>query len=141
MSKAIIVFGSTSGNCEELAGIIADTATGKGLEVVLKNVTETSVDELQDYDLILLGSSTWGDGELQDDFYDFDADMSNISLADKKVAVFGCGDSGMDDFCGAVTLIESRVKSCGAALTTESLRVDGDIVREDAVTWAEKAVE
>lgn len=140
MSKAIVVFGSTTGNCEELAGIIANTAEDKGLDVVLKNVTEASVDELQDYDLILLGSSTWGDGELQDDFYDFDAEMTNIRLDGKKVAVFGCGDSGMDDFCGAVTLIESRAKECGATIVTESLRVDGAIVDEDAVAWTEAAV-
>ena len=35
------------------------------------NVGETQADAVAPYDVLLLGTSTWGDGELQDDWYDF----------------------------------------------------------------------
>lgn len=35
------------------------------------NVADASADEADKYDLLVVGSSTWGCGELQDDWYSF----------------------------------------------------------------------
>jgi len=59
MSKALIVFGSTTGNTESTAEVINDVLEEKDWDTVLKNVDKSSVEELTwDYDLLLLGSST-----------------------------------------------------------------------------------
>ncbi len=129
MSNALIVFGSTTGNTESMAEVINDVLEEKEWDMVLKNVDETSVEELTwDYDLLLLGSSTWGDEEIeiQEDFAEFYENMDQISLIGKKVAVFGCGDSSYKHFCGAVDVIEEKVEELGGKLVTVSLKIDGD---------------
>lgn len=141
MIRALIVFGSTTGNTQNTAEIISDVLEGKGWEIVMKSVDETSVEELTwDYDLVLLGSSTWGDNEIemQEDFTEFYQKMDEVSLDGKKVAVFGCGDSSFEHFCGAVDVIEEKVEELGGKLVTESLKIDGDPndADDDIRDWA-----
>ena len=137
MKKAIVVYGSTTGNTEELAGYIGRAVKESAIcEVVIKIVTETDVNELNDYDLILLGSSTWGDGELQDDFIDFYEEMKGLDLKGKKAASFGTGDSSWEQFCAAVDILEEQLKKCGAEVS-KGFKVDGEVatVKNDAVKW------
>ena len=42
-------------------------------------------------------TSTWGDGELQDDWYDAIKMIKTADLNGKIVALFGCGDS--ESYC------------------------------------------
>ncbi len=142
MAKALIVFGSTTGNTEATAEQISEVLSGKGLDVTLKNVTNAKVDELGgDYDITLLGASTWGEDEIefQEDFEPFYEDMDQASLKDKKVAVFGCGDSSYEYFCGAVDQLEAKVAELGGNLVNEPLRIDGDPgdASDDINEWAE----
>lgn len=79
------------------------------------NVADASADEADKYDLLVVGSSTWGCGELQDDWYSFLDALKAKDLAGKKVAIFGCGDSGSypDTFCDAVGLIYDGLQDTG----------------------------
>ena len=148
MAKAIVIFASTTGNTETLAESVSSGLKEGGLEVTVKNVAEASADELAGYDLIVLGSSTW-DG-LNEDFRDFYEKMAGLSLAGKKAAVFGPGDSENypDTFCESVDILEKRLKECGANVVTESLKIDrpmgeemDDAAREEAKNWALKLAE
>jgi len=140
MAKAIIVYGSETGNTESVAEVIAAALENANLEVTLKEVTQASVGELSDYDLILLGSSTWGDEEkeLQGDMVDFYDDLEGADLSGKPAAAFGCGDSDYTHFCGAVDLLEERLEQIGATLLDEGLRIDGDPDDDDAQEWAKQ---
>lgn len=141
MKKAIIIFGTTTGNTEKAADIIKETLEDRGLEVTEKNVTDTSVDEVKGYDYVLLGASTWGEGEIQDDFIPFYEEMSAYTFGEKDVAVFGCGDSDMFShcFCEAVKMIQSKAQKCTASIIAEGLRIDGDVDDNlnDIKVWAE----
>ena len=67
------------------------------------------------YDRFLLGSSTWGSGDVQDDWYDFLDGASAVALRGKEFALFGCGDETMaDTFCDALGDIYDRLKDTGA---------------------------
>ena len=140
MAKAIIVYGSETGNTESVAEVIAAALEDANLEVTLKEVNQASVGELSDYDLILLGSSTWGDEEkeLQGDMVDFYDDLEGADLSGKQAAAFGCGDSDYTHFCGAVDLLEERLEQIGATLLDEGLRIDGDPDDDDAQEWAKQ---
>lgn len=144
MKKAIIVFGTTTGNTEKAANIINEVLAGKEIDVTQKNVTDTSIDEVKTYDYILLGSSTWGEGEIQDDFIPFYDEMNFYNLGEKNVAVFGCGDSDMFShcFCEAVGLIQSKANKSRANIIAEGLRIDGDIDEnvDDIRRWAETLI-
>ena len=127
MKKVIIVYGSTTGNAEKMAKLIAGVVKETAEEVAIQNVYETEPSELFAYDIILLGSSTWGDGVLQDDFIGFEDNMKQIKLSGKKGACFGPGDRMYPQFCKAVDVLEMRLQMCGATILAEGLKIDGDI--------------
>jgi flavodoxin short chain len=107
-------------------------------------VSDTEVSELKnEYDLYLLGCSTWGEEEieLQEDFESFYENLNgDLDLSGKKFAVFGCGDSSYEYFCGAVDVIEERVQKLGASLVCDSLRIDGDPEQEEIDEWTQGVI-
>ena len=146
MAKALIIYGSTTGNTESVAETAARTLRAKGLKTSVKDVTEASLDDLnQGHDLILFGSSTWGDDdiEMQEDFAEFMETMEGVDLSGKKMAVFGCGDSTYTHFCGAVDYIQRKVEDLGAEVLIPGLKIDGDPsdAREEIEEWAESLAE
>lgn len=62
--KTVVYYGSTTGTCEDIANRIASALDGADV----KNASELGAYAAAD-DFILLGTSTWGDGEVQDDRY------------------------------------------------------------------------
>ncbi len=128
MARALIIFGSTTGNTETAAEHIGGVLAGKGLEVTLQNVSDTNLGDEAAYDVVLYGCSTWGEDEieLQDDFIDYYEAMDKAPLSGKKVGVFGCGDSSYLYFCGAVDAIEEKVRRVGGLLVAEGLKIDGE---------------
>lgn len=121
MSKAIVVYGSTTGTTEDIAGRIA-----KALGTDVINVSDLNNDVIASNDLLVLGSSTWGCGELQDDWYSGVELLKSANLSGKKVAVFGCGDSASysDTFCDAMSIIADAADQAGATLVG-SVSTDG----------------
>ena len=126
MSKIGIFFGTSTGTTESVAQQIAEQF---GVEDVF-NVGEVAADKLSEYDVLLLGSSTWGSGDLQDDWYDFLEAAKDLDLSGKKVAIFGCGDSSSfsDTFCGAMGTIYNDLQGTGCefigAVSTDGYTYD-----------------
>lgn len=115
MSIAVI-YGSTTGNLESAAKYIAQKL---GIQDVL-SIADTDADTINSYDKLICGSSTWGDGDLQDDWDSFD--FSKLKLEGKTVAVFGIGDaeSYEDTFCNAMGILAQSLKAQGATLVGET---------------------
>lgn len=112
MKKTVIVYGSTTGTCEDLAGRIAAKL---GVDNVI-NVTDFNDSVIADNDNLILGTSTWGAGEVQDDWYDGIKVIKSADLSGKTVALFGCGDSDSyaDTFVGGLAEIYNAAKEAGA---------------------------
>ena len=142
MSKVLVIYGTTMGNTETLAEKIVSELKSDKIETTLKNVTDANVNELPGYDVILLGSSTWGDGELQDDYVDFYSELKGMSLNGMRSAVFGPGDSSYEHFCEAVNILEKCLKECGADLILDGLRIDGEIdgSTEMITEWSQQLI-
>ncbi|MBP5715704.1 MAG: flavodoxin [Bacteroidales bacterium] len=121
MSKIAVFYGSTTGTCETLAGQIAEKL---GTSDVF-SAADLDAAKIADYDVLVLGSSTWGDGELQDDWYDAVETLKKADLSGKKVALFGCGDSASypDTFCSAMGIIYEAV--AGAKVIGQGISTDG----------------
>ena len=113
MSKTIVVYGSTTGTCESIAQTLGDQL---GAEVI--NVADLTADQLAEADNIVLGTSTWGAGELQDDWYDGVNVVKSANLSGKRVALFGCGDSASysDTFCGGMKELYDAAVAAGATV-------------------------
>ncbi len=141
MAKALIVYGSTTGNTEMVAEQIGGHLLEKGTEVTVKNVTNTFPEDLsENWDCVILGASTWGDSEIefQEDFEPFYENLDKVNLKNRKVALFGCGDSGYEHYCGAVDLLVEKMGELGAVIMNDPLRIDGepDDSSSDIKEWA-----
>lgn len=112
MKSTIVIYGSTTGTCQEFAEQIA---LKLGVCDVM-SVADVDADKLSEYDNLLLGTSTWGAGELQDDWYDGVETLKSVNLSGKTVAIFGCGDADGygDTFCGGMAELYNAVKDSGA---------------------------
>ena len=105
--KNLIVYGSTTGNTENAARLIAEKLGDTSKVVSVASVSQADIDEC---DLLILGASTWGFGELQDDWIDCPL-LTTLNLNGKKVALFGLGDqTGFSDtFVDAMGIIKESL--------------------------------
>ncbi len=88
--KVAIFYGSSTGNTKAIANQI-NNAIGNVADV--KSVDGASSEDLNAYDFLFLGTSTWGIGDLQDDWDSFLSDLKSADLQNKTIALFGLGDS------------------------------------------------
>ena len=125
MNKTIVVYGSSTGTCEAIAEKIAQKL---GCEAI--NVQDLTAEIIDSNQNLILGTSTWGAGELQDDWYDGLRVLQSANLADKTIALFGCGDSESysDTFVGGIGELYSGIKDSGArfvgAVSTDGYTFD-----------------
>ncbi len=64
-----------------------------GEELVdIYNIKETGLSKINDYDLLILGISTWDYGELQEDWGALWHEVCGLNVNNKIVALFGLGD-------------------------------------------------
>jgi flavodoxin II len=116
MSRATIglFYGSTT--CyTEMAGEKIRTEIGEEL-IDVHNVADTPVIEAQFYDYLIFGIPTWDYGELQEDWEEIWADLGDLELSGKKVALYGLGDQvGYPEwFLDAMGYLHDRLIEQGA---------------------------
>lgn len=135
MRKIGIYFGSSTDTTADIANRIA-AKLGVGNECVY-NVADADPSTVSGYDLLLLGSSTWGAGDLQDDWEGFLPKLKGQNLSGKEIALFGCGDSCSfgDTFCDALATIKEDLSGTGAKfvghLDTDGYSYDSTRCEED----------
>ena len=89
MSKIAVIYWSMSGNTEAMANAIAEGAQGAGAEVVVKQVSDITVDQALEYDKLALGCPAMGAEVLEEsEFEPFFTELES-RLGGKKVALFG----------------------------------------------------
>lgn len=128
MAQIGIVYGSTTGNTTKCAEKIQQLL-GKE-QADLLNIAKAEADDLNGYPNLILGTSTWGYGDLQDDWESKLAMLKEINWQGKKVALFGLGDqeaysSTFLDAMGTLynTLIDAGA-TCIGAWPTEGYTFD-----------------
>ena len=111
MKKIVIIYGSSTGTTQAVAEAIASRLDVKDVF----DVATITKGQVEPYDVLILGTSTWGDGELQDDWNDGINVIKSVNLAGKDVALFGCGDSMAysDTFCNGMHLLKEELEGTG----------------------------
>lgn len=123
-----LFYGSTTGNTQDMADRIAEKMPN---EVDLKDVADCSGEDLLEYSHLILGMSTWDEGELQDDWEDFFEGMDDLDLSGKTVALFGLGDADgyQDTFVDALGIVYNKVIENGGTVVgqwpTDDYSFDG----------------
>lgn len=102
MQNIGIFYGSSTGNTEN-AAIQIKQEFGNDIAQTF-DVANTKASDIEQYSNIILGSSTWGIGEMQDDFETFLPKLAAADLEGKNVAIFGFGDQDTypDSFVDAI---------------------------------------
>ncbi len=90
MSDIAILYGSSGGNTESVAKSVQHLFND---EADLFNVETIKIDDIKPYKYLILGTSTTGIGDLQDDWDSFLPTFAKADLSDKTVAIFALGDS------------------------------------------------
>lgn len=119
MKNICVIYGSSTGTCQGLAEKIGQQLSVQDDGII--DVQDLSADVVNKYDVLILGTSTWGAGEMQDDWYDGVKVLKQAGLQGKAVAVFGCGDSESysDTFCGGMAELYNAAKDAGATMMGE----------------------
>ena len=111
-----IFFGSDTGNTENIAKMIQKQL---GTDVAdVHDIAKSSKEDLEAYDILLLGIPTWYYGEAQCDWDDFFPTLEEIDFNGKLVALFGCGDQEdyAEYFCDALGTIRDIIEPRGATI-------------------------
>lgn len=83
MKKIGIFYGSSTGTTQGIAETIASKLGVPASDVI--DVSKMNADMVKEYEALLLGTSTWGDGELQDDWYNGVKVLKESDLKEKQL--------------------------------------------------------
>lgn len=133
MKKIAIVFGSTTDNTKNAAETIAENLAGE--EVTLFDVAKLKANDLDEFPNILLGTSTWGFGDLQDDWDSHLAILKESNLDGKTIALFGTGDSSSysETFVDGIGILYETIQGKGCKIVGQVSSDDYDFDDSKAV--------
>jgi flavodoxin I len=116
MKKSAIFYGRTTGTTESICN---EVATKLGCDLINVN---GGVEAISDYENVIFASSTWGLGELQDDWANMIDSLSSIDFKGKKVSFIGTGDGASfpDTFVDAIGLIYREIEDKGATFVGQT---------------------
>lgn len=110
MKKIGIFYGSSTGQTELVAEKLQHILGEEVADVI--NVDNASRKDVEKYAYLVLGTPTWGIGDMQDDWEDFIGELLQADLKGKKIALFGLGDQDTypDSFADGVGVLYEKVK-------------------------------
>jgi len=113
--RTAIFYGSSLGNTQFVAEKIQKALPAADCVAV----NDLTVSQILKYDNIILGTSTWGVGNLQDDFELFVDLLLSIDMSEKTFALFGLGDQHTypDTFCNGMGKLYSLLADKGWTIT------------------------
>ncbi|MFP4166103.1 MAG: assimilatory sulfite reductase (NADPH) flavoprotein subunit [Opitutales bacterium] len=140
--RLTILYGSESGNAEELADQTAKTAEKTGFKVKVLNMADEEPKKLEGIENLLILVSTWGEGDPPEDARDFyEAFMGDGAprMDDVRYSVLGLGDTSYEHFCQLGKEFDSRLEALGARriFPRQDCDVDYD---EDYAAWSKGAL-
>lgn len=143
--KILIAYATLSGNTQMVSEHLHEYLKNKGHDVTLMNQDDLDVSHMNEYELVFLSSSTWGDGETNptSDVYMQKLKDHAEPFGAVKFAVFGLGDSSYAHYCGVVDRFVELLKEKQKDPVIESFKIDGypdDAILASVCEWADKAI-
>ncbi len=128
MQNVGIFYGSDTGNTEDVAKLLQKEFGADKVQIF--DVANAKAADMAQFTNLIFGSSTWGEGDMQEDFEDFIPEIKSANMEGKKVAIFGCGDQEAyaDSFVDAIGLIYEALDGKGCEVvgkvSTDSYEYD-----------------
>lgn len=116
MKKIGLFYGSATSKTVAVAKKIQEAFGGQAVDII--SVENTGKKEVEAYEHIIAGTSTWFDGELPTYWDELLPDLDSMNLKGKKVAVFGLGDQAKypDNFVDGIGILGEIFEQKGATL-------------------------
>lgn len=137
-----IVFGTQTGNSEELANEAATLAKSKGFTPRVSGLDSITMEMLQGMQNLIVVISTYGEGEMPDNaqlFWDELSASTAPRLESLHFGVLALGDTSYEHFCRAGKLIDTRLEQLGASRLAPRLDCDVDY-EEPAAAWLQATI-
>ncbi|MBB23222.1 MAG: sulfite reductase [NADPH] flavoprotein alpha-component [Roseibacillus sp.] len=138
----LVLYGTESGNSEELAARSAKLAKGRGFKTTLKNMSESVPEDLSQTENLLVVVSTWGEGDPPESAEEFCGKLMSgeVDLSGIRYSVCALGDTSYEYFCKVGKDVDQQLEKFGAKRVTQ--RVDCDVDFEEPYEeWIERALE
>ena len=105
-----VFYGSSTGNSEKVAEKLVRAFGAEN--AISINVEDATEKDLKKFKYLIFGTSTWGIGDMQDDWEEFIQVVEKVGLKNKKVALFGLGDQEVysDSFADGLGKVYRRLK-------------------------------
>ena len=133
-----ILFGSQSGNSEELAAKFAKRAPDYGMEATVHDMDGFDLSSMSSMKRVLIICSTWGEGDMPDNAEELWQEAISDSapkLDGTFFSVLALGDTSYEFFCESGKDWDQRLEQLGATRLVD--RVDCDVDYDAmAETWA-----
>ena len=112
MASVTLIYGTTLGSTGEVAELIARELG----DVDVRDVSGVKPEDFLAADLLILGTPTWDDGDLQQDWVSFLPKLDGIDLTGRKVALFGLGNASSfpGQFANGLRKLHQKVVERGA---------------------------
>jgi flavodoxin I len=138
MTTIGLFYGSSKGSTEGAASRIKkefDKTVQAGLVTVVNVKEDDDLSNMAGYDKLILGTSTWEDGQLQEDWQAVFAQLDTLDLSGKQVAVFGFGDQYEfgDTFQSAIGILARKARERGAEIVGLWPHTGYDFTHSDGV--------
>ena len=115
--KIGLFYGSDTGRTTAVAEQIKENLANK-LDIDMYDVVDFNKADVEKYDYLIIGLSTWYDGELQSDWDSNFNEFSEIDFTDKTVALYGLGDQIVycEYFIDGVGILGEQIIETGGSL-------------------------
>jgi flavodoxin I len=114
MTQIGIIYGSTTGNTARYAKLMQEFLGKERADLV--DISQANAENLARYPNLIMGISTWGYGDVQEDWGNKLAILQNLNLQGKRIALFGLGDQEAypATFADAMGTLYQVLVDCGA---------------------------
>ncbi|AYW44542.1 flavodoxin [Tetragenococcus koreensis] len=131
MTLAKIIYGSLTGNTEEIADIICEALENLNIEVEIDECTQVDAAEFSNADICVIAAYTYDEGTIPDEMLDLYEDLQELDLSGKVFGVCGSGDTFYEHYATAVDKFEEAFLVAGATKGAEKIKVDLAAEKED----------
>ena len=138
-NSLLLIFGTETGNAEELAEDAANMAKGFDLEATVMDMEDIEPDDISTSKRLIVVCSTWGEGEQPvnaQDLYDAVTETEEGSMDGVNFAVLALGDTAFELFCESGKEWDTILEEKGGNRVND--RIDCDTDYDDyAEEWLE----
>ena len=132
-----VLFGTMTGNSEDLAEQTVEKLKEAGYDVALESLDGFETDKFSGMQRAIIVISTWGEGDPPDECEDFCFALYDGKAPDLKhldYCVLALGDSSYDDFCGCGRKVDDAVHKLGGQRFMDRKQLDVDF-DDDFDAW------